>query len=629
MRIIWVKLIHFCYSALFLLTPLLMTNQTSEMFEFPKMIAIYVVAFTIFSFWVIDYISNKRTLRIPPLALAVGAYLVSQMLSTATSVDIHTSIFGYYGRFNGGLLSTIAYVMLFWVALQTFNKRSFETLLKVSVGASIIVLLWGLPGRLFGIDMSCILYRGEWSTACWTNEFRPHERMFSTLGQPNWLGVYLMTHAFIGIFLWFKKSLLHRLGTEDKPSGEHASDRKGLADFLKIMRTKRSTFYGVYILLMTFGVTLTGSRSSEMGLFGGLVGLVLIYLWKRGKKTHVKILTLLITLNVVAFGAWYSYRLWNARSSDKITHSGTIRLIVWDGALKLAARYPLTGTGPETFAYTYFLTRPEAHNLTTEKDLIYNKAHNEFLNFLATTGVVGLTAYAFMLYMMLRQLLRSNEGAILASGLLAMGIANFYGFSTSTGQILLFILPVYGLLSNHNQEEAHKKTSALWFRSICIVIVLGSWLWMMRYFYQYVRADLAYAKATSLQYSSAYIESIDAFTQALGYRFEHIYADKFALIVAQTAYVLSEADTENVYKEQVQSYIKMAESIQTAAVQSSPHNPMYWKDRVRMFRLVEDVVPDADRKEAALQIKTAIAQAAQLAPTDLEVREMAKSNNIR
>jgi O-antigen ligase len=157
--------------------------------------------------------------------------------------------------------------------------------------------------------------------------------------------------------------------------------------------------------------------------------LVLIYLWQQGKKNIVKMLALSALLSVLLFGAWYAYRLSHARA-DKITHSGTIRLIVWEGALKLAARYPLTGTGPETFAYSYFLTRPEAHNYTTEKDLIYNKAHNEFLNFLATTGLIGFTAYVFMLYMMIRVLMRSREGSILACGIVAISIANFFGFST-------------------------------------------------------------------------------------------------------------------------------------------------------------------------------------------------------
>lgn len=599
------KLIHLCYYVLIFITPLLMSNQTSEMFEFPKILTIYVIAFTVFALWLIDFIIHRRSVRIPSLVVVVGVFLASQMLATATSVDIHTSIFGYYGRFNGGLLSIIAYCILFFVALQTFDRKTFYTLLKVSLAASMVVLLWGLPGRLLGVDMSCILYRGEFSTACWTNEFRPQERMFSTLGQPNWLGVYLTMHVFMAFFLWIR---IHH---------------DTLRDFIK--PAKRTMLYGIYILLVAFGVVLTGSRSSEMGLFG-LVALILIYLWKRGKKAHVKILAILIILNVIVFGAWYAYRLSDSKT-DKITHSGTIRLIVWEGALKLASRYPLTGTGPETFAYTYFLTRPEAHNNTTERDLIYNKAHNEFLNFLATTGAIGFSAYILMLYMMIRQLLQSKDGSILAGGIIAMSIANFFGFSTSTGQMLLFLIPLYGLLQKDILPVTHTHNSDMWVKNILVVLVFGGWALTMRYLYNYYQADLSYAKATSLQYASSYIESIDAFTKALGYRFEHIYADKFALTVAQTAYVLSEADTEKIYGSQIQSYIKMAESIQTAALQSSPQNPMYWKDRVRMYLLIQDVVNAKDKKNIQLQIKTAIARATKLAPTDLEVREMRNSNS--
>jgi len=599
------KLIHLCYYLLIFITPLLMSNQTSEMFEFPKILTIYVITFTVFALWLTDHMFHRRAIRVPALAIVMGVFLASQMLATATSVDIHTSIFGYYGRFNGGLLSILAYCILFFVALQTFDKKTFQTLLKVSLVSSVVVLLWGLPGRLLGVDMSCILYRGEFSTACWTNEFRPQERMFSTLGQPNWLGVYLTAHVFIGVFLWIRKH------------------KDTLRDMIK--PTKRTVFYGIFLLLVASGVVLTGSRSSEIGLFGGLIALLLIYLWKHGKKTHVKILALLILLNVFVFSAWYAYNLSNSQS-DKVTHSGSIRLIVWEGALKLAARYPLTGTGPETFAYTYFLTRPEAHNATTERDLIYNKAHNEFLNFLATTGVIGFSAYALLLYMMIRQLLQSKEGSILAGGIIAMSIANFFGFSTSTGQILLFLIPVYGLLSKDILLDTHKHKSLAWAKNMLGVLVLGGWALSMRYFYNYYQADLSYAKATSLQYASSYIESIDAFTEALGYRFEHIYADKFALTVAQTAYVLSEADTEKEYGSQIQSYIKMAENIQTAAVRSSPHNPMYWKDRVKMYQLIEGVVNEKEKKDVAIQIQTAIAQAAKLAPTDLEVREMKKGS---
>ena len=51
-------------------------------------------------------------------------------------------------------------------------------------------MLWGLPGR-FGYDMSCFLFLGQLNNSCWTDQFHPEVRMFSTLGQPNWLGAFL------------------------------------------------------------------------------------------------------------------------------------------------------------------------------------------------------------------------------------------------------------------------------------------------------------------------------------------------------------------------------------------------------------------------------------------------------
>ena len=67
------------------------------------------------------------------------------------------------------------------------------------------------------------------------------------------------------------------------------------------------------------------------------------------------------------------------------TESGQIRLIVWQGALEIFKHYPIFGSGVETFAYSYFQYKPISHNLVSEWDFLYNKAHNEFLNYLATT----------------------------------------------------------------------------------------------------------------------------------------------------------------------------------------------------------------------------------------------------
>lgn len=79
------------------------------------------------------------------------------------------------------------------------------------------------------------------------------------------------------------------------------------------------------------------------------------------------------------------------------TESGQIRFIVWKGALDIFKNYPLFGSGAETFAYSYYQYRPQSHNLTSEWDFLYNKAHNEYLNYLATTGIVGFGTYILVI----------------------------------------------------------------------------------------------------------------------------------------------------------------------------------------------------------------------------------------
>ncbi|MBF8303332.1 MAG: efflux transporter, family, subunit [Candidatus Dadabacteria bacterium] len=70
-------------------------------------------------------------------------------------------------------------------------------------------------------------------------------------------------------------------------------------------------------------------------------------------------------------------------------------------ALEIAKANPIFGTGVETFAYSYYQYRPVEHNNTSEWDFLYNKAHNEYLNYLATTGIVGFVSYISIIVMFL------------------------------------------------------------------------------------------------------------------------------------------------------------------------------------------------------------------------------------
>src|SRR5690242_10893233 len=137
------------------------------------------------------------------------------------------------------------------------------------------------------------------------------------------------------------------------------------------------------------------------------------------------------------------------------TDSGDIRKIVWQGALAVWEQNPVFGSGVETFAYSYYQVRPIAHNMVSEWDFLYNKAHNEFLNYLATTGLFGLGTYLILQtaigILLLKPLFQKKNipelsehiylGLGFVSGVAALHVSNFFGFSTVMVSVLLFLFP--------------------------------------------------------------------------------------------------------------------------------------------------------------------------------------------
>ncbi|MFH1826850.1 MAG: O-antigen ligase family protein, partial [bacterium] len=409
------KIIRSLFYILFLITPLLMYKNTSELFEFNKMIFIYLIAALIFIGWIIKVkVEKKIILRRTLLDLPISIFLVSQILSTVFSIDRYTSFFGFYGRFNGGLLSTITYIFLYYAFVNLFDFKKVLTLLKTSLLSCFLVILWGLPGK-FGYDLSCWIFLGDLNNNCWVDQFKPTERLFSTLGQPNWLGAFLATNFFIALYFLLK----------DKSE--------------KIFN-KQYLIYGGFLILSFIVILFTRSRSSLLALLIGAVIFVGFYIARNGLKELKKTLLdkkliflislLFLSLFVFKTGipkvdALLSFERLkqntkvvereqkiNEKENINITESYNIRKIVWKGAWRLGLKYPFFGSGVETFAYSYYFIRPSEHNLTSEWDFIYNKAHNEYLNFLATTGFIGVFAYLFLIgsvVLIFYRLIRKND----------------------------------------------------------------------------------------------------------------------------------------------------------------------------------------------------------------------------
>lgn len=607
------KAIRIFFYLLFFITPLLMYPATSEIFEFNKILFIYMMTALIASTWIIKMVINKKIIiKKTPLDIPISIFLISQVVSTIFSIDVHTSLFGYYGRFNGGLISIICYILLFYAFIS--NNLDLKKLLKVILVSSLIVILWGLPGK-FGRDLSCPtfntilthlsgtlnqtsladIWSNKFNNSCWsreTNVFDPANRMFSTLGQPNWLGAYLVANFFIGLYFLIKNR-----------------------DKIMYVLINLS-----YLLLNLSAIVFTRSRSALVAGAGALFIMALYYILKKSRKTFFIILGLSVLLTLI-IGAFNRNKIANYftfnDSPTSVTESSDIRKIVWKGAVDLGMKYPLVGTGVETFAYSYFFVRPAAHNLTSEWDFVYNKAHNEFLNYFATTGFVGLTAYLWLIVAFTAYVVKANPGLLNLSLYLAwltILITNFFGFSTTTTSLLFYLIPAMVIYKESTLQDNKKKEKLNSLQWVGISAAFGITIYTAISLHGYFNADILYGQG--LYYAkpqiSDYQKAAYNYEAALKMRGEHVYEDKFSYALAYLSTIASYQKNSGLANQLIQA----AEYYNIQSLKSSPKNILYWKTRAKNKYLFYLASSDKRQINEGLE---ALQQATLLAPTDTKI----------
>ena len=412
-------IITFLFNLLVFLVPLAFFPKTSELFEFNKIILIYGFTILISAVWILECIKRKKIIfRNTQLTIPLLLFLLSQVLATLFSIDQRTSLLGYYGRFHGGLLSTVCYVILYLAFVTFMDKGKTLKLINTLLISAFIAAIYASLEH-FGLSPSCLLISGNFDVSCWVQDIQA--RVFGTFGQPNWLAAYLVSLAPLA--------------------------------WSQALR-KKSIIYVFLSALLFTTLLFTKSRSGLLG-FGFAFFIfwpAVFYLYRKNIKKILKVffLTTCYILFTTIF-IWNPFVPSSEAPIEGVTESGDIRKIVWQGAIELWKQYPILGTGVETFAYSYYETRPVAHNLTSEWNFIYNKAHNEYLNFAATTGTIGLASYLILIITSLSIFVKNFqylkieslklEIAALCAGYVSILITNFFGFSTVPTALLFFLFP--------------------------------------------------------------------------------------------------------------------------------------------------------------------------------------------
>ncbi len=406
------KIIEYGFYGLAFLVPLVFTTSTFELFEFPKMILVYLLTILIVAaFLVKSILLGELKLPRTPLNKPIAAFVLINILSTIFSIDRYTSIFGYYTRFNGGLLSLLCYVTLYYIFIGEMGKSGKKRggFIKTLLFSSFFVSLYGILQH-FGIDKDY-----------WVQDVQ--RRVFSTLGQPNWLAAFLVMVIPISLTYFLSEAKKARFSS-----------------------VARGSYYLLPIALYS-AFWFTYSRSGLLG-FGAAMGTFLIFLGRENLKRNWRPLVLMglswLLISALTFSSKIAFAATPSAQPQQPSTGSTvqIRLAVWRGTLNLIKDHPFLGTGPETFGYSFLPYRPVELNQTAEWEFLYNKAHNEYLNIAACTGLLGLATYLWIIGKFVLLNIRSRwsqassgstQNNILQAGVFAgwVGVlgSNFFGFS--------------------------------------------------------------------------------------------------------------------------------------------------------------------------------------------------------
>jgi O-antigen ligase len=226
-----------------------------------------------------------------------------------------------------------------------------------------------------------------------------------------------------------------------QPSGLHLTFRERVLWF-GTASGSRLILLAAGIGLMSLSIFLTGSRSGIIAAAFAL-GMMAVLVWRRYPGSARIALAGLIVAMLIGVTVWAGFDQTLTRLADAASHDYAGRTGPWADAWHVFRRYPLTGTGINTYGVAMLFYQQFA------PDVHFSAAHNDYLQVLAEGGLlVGIPAVAAIVVLALTIWRRFREERSLSTfwiragatiGLLSIGIQEMGDFSLQMpGNAFLF-----------------------------------------------------------------------------------------------------------------------------------------------------------------------------------------------
>lgn len=404
------------------------------------------------------------------------AYIVVLLLSPLWSIAPVPSILGASPRFFGLLAHLVVLTIGYASFLLSLSPEGRRTVLIAILFSHIGVVLYGLL-QIISLDS----FARVWEQGAFLG------RPFSTIGQPNALGSFLLlTTPFISL---------------------SALQSRGITRW----------WQGMFALAGILLLLLTASRAASLGL-GVAILLALISRWSLWKETMTQrrlVFLGIVTLMVLAIGG-FAFRERFAHPTE-VGRSSSVRLLVWSKIPAMMQERP-QGYGLESLGLVFpHFFRPEIYayeKLTAGVD----RAHSMPLDLLLALGPVGLFSFLGFLLLLLMAVWRKRQDDLSLMCLLAVagyGTSLFFGFETVVTGVFFWI--VVGMIAASLQREGEMRMLRPGASFVVAVAMTALTAATLVVSLQWTRARMAMHDAEALFQEGKRIEAMQGYLRARGH----------------------------------------------------------------------------------------------------------------
>lgn len=438
--------------------------ETNEVFEFHKFFIFRVLFFTLIFFWflkIIFFIDIKKLIKtsffvIKKYFWPFLLFLFFSLLSLLWSIDPQIALFGSLKRQFGWFNYLFLFIFLFILVLEIVISREYKDKIKN--------LLYSILFSSFLVSLYAICQFFAWDFFQWSEPPSLTGRSFSTLGQPNLLGIFLVLSIPVS-FYFLKKS--------NKILGK--------------------LVYFVIVLFQMLALFFSGSRSAWLGFVVSLIFILFVFYFKNNKKLFYFSFFSLFLLFCSLFFLSKPFNQRLSSSFDLSSGSTAARAWLWPKAVEAFIERPM-GYGLENQREALIPFYEERWAEVSIVNVVFDRSHNIFLDSLLCLGFLGFFLFCFLLFLLFKILIKNlrkkeNNDLIIfiSSSFLAYFVSLQFNFSSlSTSLIFLTLLSfvfVFDLQSSpslkkelylKNEEEVDRKKNFIFKLFVLIVVLIFS-----------------------------------------------------------------------------------------------------------------------------------------------------------